>query len=98
MEIHAGSGKTKSEPENKLPQVVYVKFTGLNRVTNTGLPVNVKGWWEIHGLPFETARDVAYALADDSHMSVLASHDMPWQMLPAGCTYTFAAKPGGPLW
>jgi len=86
-----GTGKNGKSDQDNTPQIVYVTFTGEDRATSGGLPIVTDGWWEIHGLPFRTGLEVAYALADDPHISVRARPDMPWESLTGGCTYMFLA-------
>lgn len=95
MEIHPPVPETESDAADAFtsepPPTVYVTFTGANRTTYTGAPIDVKGWWEIHGLDFPAAVEIAHAMTSDLHHSVRVHHDMPWQRLTAGCTYVIIA-------
>lgn len=68
-------------------------FTGSNRTTYTGIPVDVYGWWEIHGLTWEGGRELAYALAGDRHMICDRRPTVEGRLLTSGCTYLVIAGP-----
>lgn len=65
---------------------MFVTFTGEDRTSSTGIPIDVKGWWEIRGLSFRAGQEVAYALANDLHMMCRVKRDVVFGKYPAGCT------------
>lgn len=71
-------------------QTLYVMFRGEDRISSGGIPVDVLGWWEIHGFSFQAALEVAYALTNADQIHVGTERDVNRRLLTSGCTFVIA--------
>lgn len=92
MVVEVASGKNHV-PAPKA-QTVYVTYSGEKRSTPMGVELDPDGWWEICGLPFAAAMEVAYTLSNGRPVNCHPKHDMEFERYSSGCT--FVVKAGTP--